>query len=100
VSGLLANNGGCRLPCLWGIMPGISSYQEARSILKPLTSISRFEHFSFGGSDDIYIEYTDGDLTTNASIAYSYSDNGIVSSISFGVSASQENRDGFINFYD
>ena len=30
---LLSNNGACRLPCLWGITPGISKYQEAKDIL-------------------------------------------------------------------
>ncbi len=100
VSELLANNGGCRLPCLWGITPGISSYQEARTILKPLISISRFEHFDFASPDNIYIEYTDGDFTTNTFIAYHYSDNDIVSSIGVRVSATQENPDGFIGIYD
>src|SRR6185436_4057409 len=37
---LLANNGGCRLPCLWGITPGKSTYKEAQAILTPLRSIS------------------------------------------------------------
>ncbi len=37
---LLADNGGCQLPCLWGIMPGKSMYQDAQSILTPLKGIS------------------------------------------------------------
>jgi hypothetical protein len=36
---LLANNGDCRLPCLWGIAPGKSTPQEAQAILLPLDSI-------------------------------------------------------------
>ena len=40
---LLATNGDCRLPCLWGIVPGKSANQEARNILMPLSSISAAE---------------------------------------------------------
>jgi hypothetical protein len=37
---LLVNNGGCRLPCFWGITPGATTNQEARIILAPLSSMS------------------------------------------------------------
>lgn len=37
---LLATNGNCRLPCLWGITPGKTTPQETRAILEPLHSIS------------------------------------------------------------
>jgi len=37
---LLSDNGGCELPCLWGITPRKTTYQEAKSILAPLTGIS------------------------------------------------------------
>ena len=37
---MLSNNTGCRLPCLWGITPGESTYQDAQAILMPLSGIS------------------------------------------------------------
>ncbi len=37
---LLKNNGGCSLPCVWGITPGKSTNQQSESILSPLSSIS------------------------------------------------------------
>ncbi len=42
---LLANNGGCRLPCFWGITPGVTTAQQARDILAPLSSLSDFNVF-------------------------------------------------------
>jgi hypothetical protein len=97
---LLANNGECRLPCLWGIMPGLSSYQEARSILKPLTSISQSTHLNSASPNDISPIYADSDLTISTSIAYIYTTSGLVSSIAFRAGASQENKDGYISVFD
>jgi hypothetical protein len=31
------NNGGCQLPCWWGITPGQTSWQEVREILSPIS---------------------------------------------------------------
>jgi hypothetical protein len=36
VSDLLTNNGGCKLPCWWGIVPGETSWETTESILAPL----------------------------------------------------------------
>jgi hypothetical protein len=33
---LYQNNGGCELPCWWGITPGETSWQEVNSLLSPL----------------------------------------------------------------
>jgi hypothetical protein len=97
---LLTNNGDCRLPCLWGIMPGLSSYQEARTILRPLTSVSQSTHLNSASTDDISPIYTDGDVTISISIAYIYTASGIVSSIAFRAGATQENKDGYISVFD
>ena len=45
---LLADNGGCRLPCLWGIMPGETTYQEGQVLLAPFAGISNFTAFKSG----------------------------------------------------
>jgi hypothetical protein len=42
---LIANNGGCDLPCWWGIVPGKTSLGEAQHILEPLRGT--FEEFRF-----------------------------------------------------
>ncbi len=42
---LLANNGGCQLPCFWGITPGETTAQQARNILAPLSSLSDYNAF-------------------------------------------------------
>jgi hypothetical protein len=40
LQGLLQNNGNCRLPCLWGITPGISGLDSLYRILSPFNNIS------------------------------------------------------------
>ncbi len=37
IAELEATNGGCEYPCLWGITPGVTSFQQARRILEPLS---------------------------------------------------------------
>lgn len=102
---LLANNGGCRLPCLWGITPGKSSNQEARSVLMPLSSISAAETTYFepaklrgvllGTISPLYIE---GELRLNTWVAYLYEDDGIVTSIGFdALEESLDKKDEYEN---
>lgn len=80
---LLSNNGDCQLPCLWGITPGKSIYQEARTILLPLNNISDSTHLYSSSPDDISLAYTEGDLMLRTFIAYIYADDGIVKRIAF-----------------
>jgi hypothetical protein len=81
---LLATNGDCRLPCLWGITPGKSNYHEARNILMPLSSIAETEHFdSSNPVDDISPLYIEGELRLNTWVANLYGDDGIVSRVGF-----------------
>jgi hypothetical protein len=48
---LISNNDNCRLPCLWGIIPGKSNVVDTINILLPLRSISRITVFNtnYGG---------------------------------------------------
>lgn len=39
VRALFENNGGCRLPCWWGFIPGETEWTKARSYLTPLVSV-------------------------------------------------------------
>jgi hypothetical protein len=82
---LLASNGDCRLPCLWGITPGKSSYLEARSILLPLSSVAETVYFDYTSSpvDDISPLYVEGDLRLHTRVAYVYGNDRIVNYIIF-----------------
>lgn len=83
---LLATNGNCRLPCLWGINPGVSDYQEARNILMPLNSVAEIAHFdSSSPVDDISPLYVEEELRLNTHVAYLYDKHGIVSFVGFQV---------------
>lgn len=88
---LLANNGGCQLPCLWGIMPGITTNGDARNTLMPLSSIAVPETTYFGSLHGVPVGaitslYVEGELHLNASIGYDVFDDGdTVRSIGFRV---------------
>lgn len=38
VEDLIATNGGCLLPCWWGITPGVTTWEETRSFLEPFAT--------------------------------------------------------------
>jgi hypothetical protein len=79
---LLAENGDCRLPCLWGIKPGESSYQEAWTRLAPLSSISSLTGFETGlGTIEPSYAIEDG-LKIDIFVAFLAKDN-VVTRISF-----------------
>jgi hypothetical protein len=81
---LLVNNGNCRLPCLWGITPGRSTYQDAQGILAPLASISDLTFTSLLSSPGtIDLVYAKGDSEILADIQFLYGNDGIVSHIAF-----------------
>lgn len=82
---LLANNRGCRLPCLWGITPGASHFLRAQEILMPLSNIAEtaiFDSSYFGGGILIHI---DEGYRFNVSVSYLYK-NDIVNRINFRTS--------------
>jgi hypothetical protein len=66
---LLSDNSSCRLPCLWGITPGMSSYKEAQSIFMPLTSISVLTSFRPEGGA-IFPVYANGDLDLYTGVGF------------------------------
>lgn len=99
---LLANNGGCRLPCLWGIAPGKSMSQEAQTILAPLSSISVSTNLALGGGS-IRPWYTEDDLILTTTVGFNVdalSNNQIVSRVGFRAGESKKLSDGFFPMYD
>lgn len=100
---LLSNNGGCRLPCLWGITPGKSTYQEAQVILAPLGGISELTGFIPEGGG-IYPMYEYGDLTLYTSIGFNVDtlpDNPRVNRVSFQTEMHKPLQEGgYENIFD
>jgi hypothetical protein len=80
---LLATNGGCQLPCLWGITPGMSTYQEAQNILTPLSSMAEVYFDSSYPGGGISPLYAEGEFNFNTPVSYLYEDNGVISHIAF-----------------
>jgi hypothetical protein len=99
---LLDNNGGCLLPCLWGITPGLNSSKDAMNILKPLKSISDLTYFDpWNGT--IAIQNNVGELKISTSIAYlTNSDNEIINRISFDswVNKKMTEETGVVGVFD
>jgi hypothetical protein len=81
---LLANNGNCQLPCLWGITPGSSTYRDAQSILVPLASIADpiFTHLS-SSPGSIDLSYAEDDSEIDTDLRFLYGNDGIVNHIAF-----------------
>ncbi len=104
---LLANNGGCQLPCLWGIMPGKSTSQEAQVIWSPLSSIQSIYDIkpSFGPKGGyISPDFVEGDLILHTEVSY-LSDNQIVSQIAFQAKEIKKftisnSADGILDIFD
>jgi hypothetical protein len=80
---LLTNNGDCLLPCLWGIVPGVSKSQDAQYLLEALTGISNYKHFG-SGSGSISLETTLDKLKLIISFDYLADKNsGMINSLFF-----------------
>ena len=67
---LLASNGNCRLPCLWGIMIGRSSFQDVRAILMPLSSLSYSVYLDSPELGGIIPRYTEGELEIYTAVGF------------------------------
>jgi hypothetical protein len=91
---LLANNGNCHLPCLWGLTPGKSSSRDAQAILVPISTLSGFTSFK-PGIGSISPEYTDDNINIYSKLGFlAEPDNYIISRISFRVEAHKKILDG------
>ena len=99
---LLAVNGNCRLPCLWGLTPGESTYDDALSVLSPLISTSDFEYLdSNKQSGGIGLVYPVENLEIHVSILFLVSqDNVTINRIAFDVETLKRTVDGFLEVFD
>lgn len=97
--GLLANNGGCHLPCLWGVMPGKSTYQEAQVILASLSSISELAPSFKPEGGAVFPVYVEKDLILNTNAGF-LSVNQIVSHVAFQARELKKADSGSIEVFD
>ncbi len=103
---MLINNGGCRLPCLWGITPGKSLLQESRAILAPFVSLSTLNYLNLNESGGVNLRYTEIDMEIAVSVGFLIDpSNKRVSRIVLNANAQKETKDGFedvfnSNFYN
>lgn len=51
---LLLNNGGCKLPCFWGIVPGTTEWNSAKVFLKTFAEIREGKYYSIKIQDPEY----------------------------------------------
>lgn len=92
---LMANNGNCQLPCLWGIMPGKTTFLEARAILSPMSSLSSFTDLHFPGPATISPTYSERGVEIYSSMTYLIDpENGITNRIVFVVEAHRPLQEG------
>lgn len=88
---LLANNNNCRLPCLWGITPGNSTYWDTQNILNPLISI---RDLIFMNSSSNLINFStsfiEGDSEIDVDFDSLFDKDGIVSQIRFQARVSKK----------
>jgi hypothetical protein len=47
IQGLIDDNGGCQLPCWWGIEPGKTTKQQARSFLEQITTTLEVGNYGY-----------------------------------------------------
>jgi hypothetical protein len=88
---LLADNGGCRLPCLLGITPLKTTNTEARAIFLPFSNISISMKVSDDDSpDSVWLTYDEGDLRTFIESSYIYGDNGTIEHLVFNAGEYRE----------
>ncbi len=97
---LLANNGNCQLPCIWGITPGESTFGDAQDILIPLSSISTFTALSTSPGD-ISPTYVEGDNRVSARIAFPFSATGVIRHVVFqmGITSASDEFSKQIEYY-
>ena len=68
---LLSDNGGCSLPCLWGITPGKSTYQDTQTIIAYLSSISDLPPYVGPEGVALSPTYAEGDLVLDVIVGFS-----------------------------
>jgi hypothetical protein len=94
---LLANNGGCRLPCFWGITPGVTTWEEAKAFFlqfdQEIWFNPPFAEVDIPGEVGFY-----GDLN-QVWIRFTLSGNQIISMVVHGLSDAPYSLQEFLTVY-
>lgn len=77
---LLRDNGGCRLPCWWGITPNVSTPLDLHTRLTPLNSIAD-DHLLYANSGSFYITYFKNELFIDIDLSFQSDANNTVKMI-------------------
>jgi hypothetical protein len=85
---LLKDNGGCKLPCIWGITPGQSNKENFDRLTVSLNSVfSKYNDFNIG-LGNIAPDYELGDYLIHGQISYLiYPTSNVISRISLNLEA-------------
>ncbi len=98
---LLAANGGCSLPCVWGITPGVSSLADAEAVLRPMGSIASYPYSESASSTAIEVVYPESGLGVYARVtALAEGATNRVEEIRFGLRALRSSQGSFQGVYD
>lgn len=97
---LIANNGECHLPCLWGITPGKSTFEEARAILMPISSLAYATYLDSSTSGNVDLHYVEDDLTHYWNVGFTSPGSGIVNHIRVLAAVWKEFPDGNMYNFD
>jgi hypothetical protein len=98
IQGFLTNNGDCRLPCLWGITPGVTALNTLEKFLMPIGEISASKKFdihrsSHENSGGISATLWQNDIRIPVSFAY-YKKNDAIHHLTLNAEASREEGEG------
>lgn len=92
---LLDNNGNCELPCLWGITPGKSSFQDARTILLPLSVLSSQVYLSTPEVGGISLSINENNMSVYNNLRFlTDTQSNLINRISFYLEAHRNLVDG------
>ncbi len=93
---LMRSNGGCRLPCWWGVVPGRSTALQAQTISAPLLGIAAYSGLSDTTEQRIGFRYPGDDLSILLNLTYLVSpDHSLVNSIRVDTQALRKTDYGF-----
>ena len=98
VQGFLTNNGDCRLPCLWGITPGVTDLNTLINALMPIGEISMSKYFyihrdSFEDSGGITAIFWQNNIRIPVSFSY-YEKNDAIHHLTLNAEAAREEGEG------
>ncbi len=98
---LLANNGDCFLPCLLGITPGKSSFEEALKILMPFEGIATSSYLGQSDTGGINIQYANIEADLNISVGFFVNSNSqYIDRVVMRANAQRKTENGFEDVFN